>query len=77
MGRLDNRLKRLEAATPENLSTQTYEQLNRRLAELLAKVCGESVEWVEAALPIWKSDGTLDAFLKKLEREFDSQPQDL
>jgi hypothetical protein len=69
MTRLNNRLKRLEAASCDDLSKLTYEQLNRRLAELLAPACGESVEWVEAALPSWKVDGTMDAIWQKLEEE--------
>lgn len=75
MRRLDSRLKRLEAASCDDLSKLTYEQLNRRLAELLAKACGESVELVEAALPTWRLDGTLDAFFEKIEEEFRHQRQ--
>lgn len=70
---LDNRLKRLEAASVDDVSKLSCEQLRRRLAELLARGFGMTVEAVEAAIPEWERDGTMNAIRQKLEEEVASR----
>jgi hypothetical protein len=64
---LDNRLKRLEAASSDDMSKLTDAQLRRRLAKILAPAFGMTVEEAEASLPQWERDGTMDAIRQKLE----------
>jgi hypothetical protein len=43
------------------------DDLNRELAEMLARLHGRTVEEIEALLPIWQQDGTLAAIAAELE----------
>lgn len=73
MKRLDSRVRRLEAAASPDVTKLSDAQLKRRLAELLAKGFGMTVEAVEASMPQWERDGTLDAIRRQLEDELQTR----